>query len=142
VDNPNDPQAPSTKPFIAWVWKSDDEGLPGATANSGLNSGELYPEDEWLRLVLPNPVNITAGSDFPDKRFLVGLEWLYRSNPHIGVDTSFPIEAMGFRYNWAEWERIVWGNVMIRAVVSDLPSLGAGARWSVVAPDDAEWLAR
>ncbi len=142
VDNPNDPTAPSTLPFIALVWEPNDQGLPGAPANSGLNSGNLYPEDAWLPLALPNPVNITAASEFPEKRFFVGLEWLHRNNPHVGVDTTFPTHAMGFRYDWALWERIEWGDVMIRAIVSDLPSLGEAARRAVVAPDEGEWLAR
>ncbi len=132
VDNPNDPQAPSTKPFIAYVWRPNQDMRPGIPGTDGLNSGELYPEDTWLYLTLPNSVQITNNEWYPDKQFFVGMEWMHRNNPIFGLDDNLPIDYNSFRWNWTEWEQFTAHDAMVRAKVSDIPS--AAGRTAVIYP--------
>jgi hypothetical protein len=115
------PELPTTKPFLAYVWAPSvsDPDIPGSVVNAGVNSGELYPEEEWLHVVLPDPVNISDPAQFPDRTFFVGLEWLWTLNPYIGEDHSDPLDYRSWRYNWYEWELRVYADTMIRAVVTD-----------------------
>jgi hypothetical protein len=120
VTNPIDPEEPSTWPFTVWIWKQSDTGLPGAAANQGyVPFVEPYecPEDTLVRVYLPEPVDITDQTSFPDGRFFVGIEWEYRINPYVGVDTTPPAAGSSYRWNWFEWEEVD-GNVMIHAIVS------------------------
>ncbi len=133
VDNPNDPEAPSTKPFRALVWRPNQDILPGVEANEGLNPGDLYPEEAWLELVIPNAVNISNDTHFPDKQFFVGMEWLHRSNPVIGLDDTYPIDFKTYRNNWSLWEPLESHDAMIRAIVSDVPA-GELKRTAVLRP--------
>lgn len=118
-DNPHDPGAPSTEPFMVRVWQPGD-GIPGVPAGDGYEPfsemGE-YPEREWVEVELPEPIDITDPDDFPDRVFYAGLEWLHRNNPYIGIDAVPPIDLVSYRWNWVEWELVVHGDVMIRAVV-------------------------
>ena len=121
MQNPNGPDLPSTSAFLAYVWRPE-VGVhthPGEAAMVGMDSGELYPEDEWLELTLPQPVSIEDSELFPDGVFFVGLEWLYRRNPHIGYDDTEPIEGFGWLYDWVSWAPVTDVDVMIRAVISD-----------------------
>ncbi len=134
--NPEDPEADSTQPFTAWVWRSVSD-MPGATGNDGYvpfpNYG-VYPEDEWIIVTFPTAINITDNSHYPDKKFFVGLEWEYRNSPHIYEDHSDPIAYRSFFYNWDTWEIRSEANTMIRAVVSDVPSLEGKGRELVLTP--------
>lgn len=122
VDNPMNPELPTTEDFLAYVWTptSGTPIVPDLPANEGVNSGEMYPEDAWLHLVLPEAVNISDPSEFPDRVFFVGLEWLHRLNPYLG-DECFggPIDYMSWHFIWSDWELRTLGDTMIRAVVSD-----------------------
>ena len=134
--NPEDPEAPSTFPFTAWVWRSVSD-MPGATGNDGYvpfpNYG-VYPEDEWIIVTFPTAINITDNSQYPDKKFFVGLEWEHRHSPHIYEDHSEPLAYASFFYNWSAWEVRDEANTMIRAVVSDVPSLDGKGRERVLSP--------
>ena len=134
VDNPVNPELPTTKPFVAYVWTPSDGDpvLPGPAANAGVNSGELYPEEAWLQVVLPVAVNISDPVQFPDRVFFVGLQWLHELNPYIGEDHSDPLDYSSWRYNWYEWELRVYADTMIRAVVTDAVSPTANVGWSRV----------
>ncbi len=120
VDNATNPELPTTEPFLAYVWKptSETPALPDQPANEGVNSGELYPEDAWLHIVLPEPVNISDPGEFPDRVFFVGLEWLHRLNPFVGVDIGQPHDYMSYSFVLFEWELRV-DDAMVRAVVCD-----------------------
>ena len=135
ITNPTNPELPTTEPFLAYVWTptSGTPVLPDLPANEGVDSGELYPEDAWLYLVLPEPVNISDPGEFPDRVFFVGMEWLHRLNPFIGEDPSYPLDYMGWYFNWSTWELRTDTDTMIRAVVSDtLVSPVESRTWSTV----------
>ncbi|MBN2565439.1 MAG: hypothetical protein JXB46_06980 [Candidatus Eisenbacteria bacterium] len=120
MDNPYDPGAPSTAPFTVWVWRPAAGDIPGWPANSGyvpFVDFYEYPEDELVRVYLPQPIDITNPASFPDAEFYVGIEWEYRMNPYVGVDMDDPDAGCSYRWNWYDWEPVD-GNVMIHAVVS------------------------
>ena len=136
--NPEDPEAPSTDPFTAYVWRTTlPDTLPGPPGNDGYvpfpNYG-MYPEDEWITVTFPTAVNIMDNSEYPDKKFFVGLVWAYRNSPVIYEDHSAPIAFKSFFYNWDVWELRTLANTMIRAVVSDVPSLEGKGRELVLIP--------
>jgi len=139
--DPVNPQTPTTKAFTAWVWRpnSDSTPQPGSTANDGMNSGEHYPEMEWLQLNLPNPVDISNNEQFPNKVFFVGLEWENRNNPPIGKDaTPGEVDYNSWRLPWyPPWELLETADVMIEAIVSDIPSSAEGARTVTLHVGDA-----
>ncbi len=130
--DPQNPQTPTTKPFTAWVWRpnSDATPQPGVKANDGMNSGSQYPEAEWLELMLPNAVDISNNEHFPNKVFFVGLEWENRNNPYIGLDTTEgQVDYNSWRLPWyPPWEILDLADVMIEAIVSDIPAVTEGAR--------------
>jgi hypothetical protein len=132
--NPTNPTAPTTAPFTAWIWKTGTDGRPAGHANAGYTPFDWYsyPEDQWVEVTLPNAVDITDDALFPSKQFFAGLEWQFRDNPIIGYDTDSPIDERSYRWNWSEWEWFHNFDVMIRAVVSDLPTSGKSARTAVV----------
>ncbi len=130
--DPQNPQTPTTKPFTAWIWRpsSDTPPRPAGQANDGMNSGSQYPEMDWLELMLPNAVDISNNDQFPNKYFFVGLEWENRYNPPIGLDTtSGEVDFTSFVLPWyPPWELFETEDVMIEAIVSDIPSAERGAR--------------
>ena len=104
--NPYDPNAPSTAPFEVWVWRPTPDMLPGPPANDGyypFPDWYMYPEEAWVRVDLPKPVDITDSDLFPDKKFFVGIEWCYRLNPYVGLDTDSPNAGASLRWNWSVW---------------------------------------
>ena len=118
-DNPNDPGAPTTQPFMVRVWRPGNTA-PGPYAADGyvpFSEMGQYPEEAWLEVELPEPVDITDEGHFPEGEFYVGLEWLFRNNPYIGVDTVPPYDGMSYRWNWSVWEILESGDAMVRAVV-------------------------
>ena len=121
VTNPTNPELPTTEEFMVLVWTptGDNPPLPDSVVGPGVSSGELYPEDEWLHVVLPEPVEISNQDAFPNGVFFVGMEWLHRLNPYIGEELFEPADYMSYRYNWLEWELRDEGDTMIRAVVCD-----------------------
>jgi hypothetical protein len=124
-DNPDDPTAPTTDAFTARVYypTSPDSPLPGNVANgTGANTGDLYPEDRWLEFRLPESVDITGYTSFPNRQFFVGMRWDSRFNPRIAYDIDEPIDYKSYVKNYGgEWE-LYGRDLMIRAVVSDIPS--------------------
>ena len=138
VDNPINPDDPSTMPFEAWIWRvTVPDSLPGPAGNDGympFTEPYMYPEDEWVAVTFPNAIDINDNSHYPDKKFFVGLEWHYRMNPYIYEDASEPLAFKSFRWNWSEWELRDERDTMIRAVVSDVPTLDGKGREAVLLP--------
>ncbi len=130
--DPQNPQTPTTKPFTAWVWRPNNDSTPqpGATANDGMNSGSQYPEMEWLELMLPNAVDISSNEQFPNKVFFVGLEWNNRNNPPVGLDATVgEVDFNSWRLPWyPPWELLETADLMIEAIVSDIPNVTESAR--------------
>jgi len=119
ASHPSIPGAPTTAPFTVWVWRPTPDMLPGVPANDGyypFPDWYMYPEEAWVRVDLPTPVDITDNDLFPDKKFFVGIEWEYRLNPYVGLDTDSPNAGASLIWNWSVWEMLE-GNAMIRAVV-------------------------
>jgi hypothetical protein len=136
--NPSDPEAPSTEPFTAYVWRTTiPDSLPGLPGNDGyvpFSEYAMYPEDEWVSITFPNAVNIMDNSHYPDKTFFVGMQWEHRDNPYIYEDYSDPITFKSFFWDYATWELRQHADTMIRAVVSDVPSLDGKGREVVLIP--------
>ncbi len=132
LTDPINPQTPTTKPFTAFVWRPNNDSTPkpGVKANTGMNSGEHYPEMQWLELILPNAVDISSNEQFPNKVFFVGIEWDNRNNPPIGLDTTVSeLDYNSWRFDWYDpWEMLEGADGMIEAIVSDLPTSGEKAR--------------
>jgi hypothetical protein len=134
--NPNDPQAPSTRPFRIFVWRPTQDERPGVKANDGYTPcGELgcYPEAQLVGWDFPNSIDITNHQHFPNKTFFLGLEWLHRNNPYIGLDPDDPIDSRSFRWNWTTWEMMTL-DAIVHARVSDLQLTGGAARTAVLKP--------
>jgi hypothetical protein len=119
---PGDPPDTS-QAFLAHVWSPNPNApeMPGAPAYFPVITGQGHPVDSWLQVVLPEPVDISDPALFPDGLFFVGMEWLCRSSPYIGVDFDKPLDLRSWRFNWTEWVPIEDSDAMIRAVVSDQP---------------------
>lgn len=138
--NPDNPTADTSEPFAAWVWRSQLNDTPGA---AGINEGFLpfseageYPENEWVEIKFPRAIDITDNAEYPDKKFYVGIEWLFRNNPRIYEDHSAPIAYTSWVWN-AElqvWDRHEVVNPMIRVVVSDVEDLDGKGRQAVITP--------
>jgi len=126
---------PTTDPeqFVAWVWQPGPDMLPpGLPGDVGQSSGLAYPEDAWLELTLTEPVDITDPAEYPDRIFFVGLSWNHMHNPIIGIDTDPPIDYHSYRFNWAEWELLVYADAMVRAVVAGAASPVEPASWTMI----------
>ncbi len=136
--NEHDPEAPTSKPFTAYVWRATQDTLPSATPhNDGytpFSEPGQYPEDEWVTLTFPNPIDITNNAQFPNKKFFLGIQWMVRENPRIYEDHSAPLALKSFDYDRVDgWERRDV-DTMIRAIVSDVPSLDGKGREAVLVP--------
>ncbi len=149
VENPHDPELPTTRPFLVHVWRVTPYTLPGVSENAGTEAGEDHPEDSWLALTLPEAVDLTILSHFPMKQFFVGIEWLHDANPVIALDDNLPIDLMSFRRNPEDpidstghtagrppvsrgWEILEAHDAKIRAVVSDSPTGAEPSSWAAV----------
>lgn len=138
--NPEDPQAPSTEPFRIFVWPPAQDGLPGPPANAGYvpcAAYGCYPEDQIVGWSLPNAVDITNHQHFPNRTFFIGMEWLARSNPRIGLDRDPPDDSASLLWDWESWRRLPL-DAIVHARVSDLQATEAGARTALLAPIGAE----
>jgi len=125
IVNPDNPYAPTTKPFYAYVWYPGGDLRPLSPANTGHIpfAENTCPEDTLVSFYLPNAINITNNEEFPDKQFFAGIEFIHRNNPYVGLDADPPIDSRSFRYNWSEWE-MATTDYIIRAIVSDLQATG------------------
>ena len=122
------PPPPEVCPFDAYVWapSATDPYEPGELASSPVNPGWDYPAAAWMDLSFPGGVSIENPEIFPGGRFYVGIEYLHRLLPYIGLDVSDP-DNMTQSYDWSEWSTMTDGDAMIRAVVSDQPGTGVEA---------------
>jgi hypothetical protein len=132
--NPDDPDLPTTQPFTARVWRPSEELLPGVQANDGYTPfsgmGE-YPEDTWVEIRFPTAIDITDPDHFPDGWFFVGIEWLYRNNPLLGLDADPPTYGHSFGWNLTLWEPLE-SDFLIRAVVSSEWSPIDASSWTYI----------
>lgn len=135
ITDPENPTTPTTEAFTIYVWRpnSDSTPRPGVIANDGMNTGSQYPEMEWLQKILPNAQDISNNTYFPNKQFFVGIQWDYRNNPYIGVDATIgAVDYTSWRLYWnPPWEMLETADVMIEAIVSDIPNI-AEARIAIV----------
>ena len=134
--NPQNPTLPTTQPFLIWIWRLGSGGVPGTAANEGLSTGEpfSYPEDQWVEFRLTTAVNISSATQYPDKQFFAGMEWQTRQNPYFGLDRDVPIDYKSYLFDFETWQLQSNADVMVRAIVSDLPSIGGRARLAIVEP--------
>jgi hypothetical protein len=139
-DNEIHPDQSSARPVILWVWRCSADSLPGAKANNGMPLGGAgpyggYPEDAWVTTELSNAVNITNNDLFPDRKFFVGLEWLWRGSPAIYEDHASATNVINYAsyfWNFSEWVLRRDADTMIRAFVSDVP--GGNGRVAEITP--------
>lgn len=134
--NPVNSTWPTTMPFLVWIWHVSAEQLPGTPANEGLSTGEpwSYPENQWVEFRLTTAVNISSPVQYPNKDFFAGMEWQTDNNPRFGFDPTPPIDYRSYVWDYEVWQPQTTYDVMVRAVVSDLPSIGGMARVAVVDP--------
>ena len=122
VVNPEDPELPTTMPFTVWVWAVGSGGEPGPAANDGyipFTDYGQYPEDAWVEVVFPEPIDVSDEEQFPNHRFYVGLEWEHRQNPVVGLDLDAPISGETRYWDWSTWAVVDTADALIRAVVRD-----------------------
>ena len=120
--HPEDPELPTTCPFIVWVWRIGDGGEPGAYANDGYFPFTDYaqcPEDAWVDVVFPEPIDLSDEEQFPSHEFHVGLGWECRWNPIVGLDLDAPFSGETRFYDWNAWTVVDTADALIRAVVCD-----------------------
>jgi len=139
--NPQNPTWPTTQPFMIWVWRLDSQGLPSPQpVNEGLSTGEpfSYPENALNEFSFTTAINISSATQFPDKQFFAGMEWQTDYNPRVGYDASTPIDYRSYQWDYEAWVPFTSYDLMISAVVSDLPSIGGKARVEVIKPTAVE----
>ena len=142
VQDPNDPDAPTTGPCTLAVWgphESAREQTPGPAPVYEFESAGGYPEDAWITFVLPEAVDLSAGSVFPDGAFFVGMKWVEVQDPVLAVDWDPVVMGNTWRKIPSEWERCTEYSALIRAVVSD--SSGTAVRlqsWGRIKSDYIE----
>ena len=136
LQNPIDPELPTTEPFIVWVWTVGSSGEPGPRANDGyvpFSEPYQYPEEAWIDVVFPEPIDLSNEEQFPNGKFYVGLEWMQRNNPVVGLDLDAPISGETRYWDWFTWTVVDTADAMIRAVVRDSSAVPVEARsWGQV----------
>ena len=137
VVNPADPEVPTTAPFIVYVWRPiGSSGEPGPPANDGyvpFTSYGQYPEDAWVEVVFPEPIDVSDEEHFPNHKFHVGLEWECRENPVVGLDLDAPFSGETRLWDGSAWAVVDTADAMIRAVVRDSSAAPVEARsWGQV----------
>ena len=136
IVNPVDPELPTTEPFVAWVWTAGSNGEPGLPANDGympFAAAYQYPEDAWVDVVFPEPIDLSNEEQFPNRKFYVGLEWECRWNPVVGLDLNGPFSGETWFWDWTGWTLVDTADAMIRAVVRDSSEVPVEARsWGQV----------
>lgn len=132
--NPDDPDLPTTQPIAVWVWRPSQDLLPAIPASDAYvpfgGVGE-YPEDSWTEVRFPTPIDITDPAYFPDGWFFVGIEWLHRMNPIIGLDADPPTYGHSFGWNFTLWDPCE-NDFLIRAVVSSEYSPIDATSWTYI----------
>ena len=121
VQDPYDPQAPTTGPCTLAVWGPEEVGgvtTPGSTVYWFVFPGG-YPEESWITFILSDAVDLSDSATFPDGVFFVGMKWLERLNPIPLVDRDPMQSGNTWQKCPDEWERSWEFSAAIRAVVSD-----------------------
>ena len=138
IQNPENIMWPTTEPFVIFVWRvgQSDELPVDPPVNTGLSTGEpwSYPEDQWVEFRFTTAINISSASQFPGKDFFAGMEWLHRENPLFGIDLNIPLDYRSYIYDRETWTQQLLADVMVRAIVSDLPTIGGAARTATLTP--------
>ena len=122
IPYPPDPQHPSTAPFTVWAYRSGTEGEPTLPASDGhvpFPWETPCPEDTWIDIVFPEPIDLSDEDYFPGHKFHVGLEWEYQDTLAIGLDLDPPFSGETRHWDSGTWVPVNAGNAMIRAVVRD-----------------------
>ena len=122
--NPIHPMLPTTAPFLFQVWRvySSSQVRPGDLVYPGyvpFPDWYSYPEDQWLDIVLPNPIDVGDTETFPEGWFFIGLKWMHDGNPWLGVDSDLPHHDVGWKHEVLSWIPVEEGDVLLRAVVQD-----------------------
>jgi hypothetical protein len=118
VEIPGDPGAPTTRSFFLTLWRPGSPG-PGVYGGCPYYVEMGYPEEAWLEVELPEPVDISDEEHFPNREFYVGLTWEHRTNPVVGLDADEPIDMRSWWHDWSSWAQIDTADAMVRAVVLD-----------------------
>jgi hypothetical protein len=138
IQNPENIMWPTTEPFVIFVWRvgQSDELPVDPPVNTGLSTGEpwSYPENQWVEFRFTTAINISSATQFPDKEFFAGMEWQNRQNPLFGLDLNIPIDYRSYIYDRETWTQQLLADVMVRAIVSDLPTIGGAARTATLTP--------
>ena len=122
VEHPTNPGQPTTSPFTVWLWSTTGDGQPGPPANDGyvpFTAYGLCPEDTWVDLVFPDPIDVSDEGQFPNHKFHVGVEWEHRHNPILGLDLDPPSSGETRYWDWSTWVLVDTVDAMVRAVVRD-----------------------
>jgi len=109
-----------TSPFRLKVRNVYESGTPGQEFFSQDIPGG-YPVEAWLLIDLATEA--TPGLPLEDRTaFSVGVYCLERYNPYIGVQATDEPHLRSYRWNWAVWEPITYGDFGIRAKVCAVPA--------------------
>jgi hypothetical protein len=122
IPYPPDPQHPSTAPFTVWAYRTGTEGEPTLPANDGyvpLPWETPCPEDTWIDIVFPEPIDLSDEAYFPGHKFHVGLEWDSQDTLAIGLDLDPPFSGETWYSDSSGWVPVDSADAMIRAVVRD-----------------------
>jgi hypothetical protein len=133
IMNDNEPN-PSTRPFVVWAWRATEglnPDLPAADAYMPFDETGQYGEETWVEIRFPSAIDITDPEYFPDRWFFVGIEWLYRRNPLLGLDADPPTYGHSLAWNLSEWEAFE-SDLLLRAIVSSEGSPIDPSSWTYI----------
>jgi hypothetical protein len=134
LTDPDDPTAPTTWPVTFWVWGATEDLMPGDQANDGYTPftevGEYF-EDAWLEIRFPVGIDISDPERFPDGWFFVGIEWLHRRNPLLGIDADPPTYGCSIAAPGSSWDPLD-GDLLVRAIVSSEWSPIDASSWTYI----------
>ncbi len=122
IPYPPDPHHPSIAPFTAWAYRTGTEGQPTVPANDGYVPFPWEtpcPEDVWIDIVFPEPIDISDETHFPERKFHVGLEWEAQDTLAVGLDLDPPFSGETRYWEWGTGTPVDSLDAMIRAVVCD-----------------------
>ena len=122
IPYPPDPFHPSTAPFTVWAYRTGTEGEPTVPASDGyvpLPWETPCPEDTWIDIVFPQPIDLSDEAYFPGHKFHVGLEWECQDTLAIGLDLDPPFSGETWYSDSSGWVPVDSEDAMIRAVVRD-----------------------
>jgi hypothetical protein len=109
-------------PFNVWVWASSADTSAGPALPTKIEpacTGLTCPHDAWLDVEFNPPVRLVDAGAFPGGVFFVGVEWEHRFCPYLGIDESPPVSGRSWVRSGTTWNRLLEGDMLLRAVVSD-----------------------